>query len=228
MARNTGASGNQQNQPNYPFYDDQDADPFASLDDPFDSDGPDGPDAPNLSVTQRGYDDSAYAEEPTPPGGVPLARSVQPLAPMSDADALATLATEDDDERALTPERFDREERRPVVSSSRWLPPESPEDEWRTNTMRAITGKQQALRPRRKRTLPAPRRFRRPSPIRSGFLLVITIVLVILGIIGSVDLGRQVYQYVHTLQHPTVVPHHQKTPKPIPTQAPTATATPAS
>lgn len=154
-------------------------------------------------------------------------RPNDPLYDDQDADALAALATEDDDGRAFTPERI-AQERNPVVSSSRWLPPESPEDEWRTNTMRAITGKRKALRPRRKRALPTPRRFRKPAPIRSGFLLILTAILVVLGLVGSVELGREAYQYVHTIQHPTVAPHHQPTAKPRPTQAPTATATPSS
>lgn len=112
-----------------------------------------------------------------------------------------------------------REPMAPEISSSRWLPADEAENAWRTGTMRAITGKHRAVRPRT-RPLPSPKRFRRAAPVRSGFLLVLTIALVIAGTIGAVDLGQQAYRtYQQSRPHVTVTPapHHA---------TPTLTATP--
>ncbi|HLY31245.1 MAG TPA: hypothetical protein VKQ36_09455 [Ktedonobacterales bacterium] len=208
MLRDAGASGDQADLPNQTPMDDDDAydDPFADFED-VDTYPPD-----SFAAYHR-----SYVESPTPPMGV------TPPQRLSDADALAALATEADDGRDLAPAWRVQDERRPVVSASRWLAQESPEDVWRTGTMRAITGKRQAARPpQKKRTLPQPRRFRKPAPIRSGFLLIVTVALGVLALIGSIDLSWQAYHYIHTLQQPTTNPTHPKTPHPAPTTTPSS------
>lgn len=115
------------------------------------------------------------------------------------------------------------DDERPTVEHRSWL---KQDDYWQRTTYTAITGRHtRAARPTR--PLPRPRRFRRPSPVRSAIVLALTLALIVLIPLGVVVAQREAQAHIQLpssipgLTEPT--PTHTPRPTVTPTVKPTAT-----
>ena len=109
---------------------------------------------------------------------------------------------------------------RPTVEHGAWL---KQDDYWKRTTYVAATGRQTASAPA-SRPMPRPSRFRKPAPVRSSFLLLLTLALIVLIPLGV--LAAQRYGEAHIklptniLNIPGIVQPH------TPTSVSTRTTTP--
>ncbi len=142
------------------------------------------------------------------------------VAPLPAASALErAIAIEISDE---TPDDADE---RPTVETQAWL---KKDDYWQRTTYIAVTGRHTAAAPQT-RPLPRPRRFRRPSPLRSLLILALTVALIVLIPIGVVIAQREATTHIKLpnsipgLSQPTATHTATHTPTPTATIKPTAT-----
>jgi hypothetical protein len=125
----------------------------------------------------------------------------------------------------ISAERLDGDAERPTVESAAWL---KQDDYWKRTTYIAVTGRQTAAAPHT-RPLPRPRRFRRPSHIRSMLVLALMLALIVLIPVGVVVAQREASARIKLptsipaipgFSQPTVAPTHAPTTTPV---KPTAT-----
>ena len=106
---------------------------------------------------------------------------------------------------------------RPTVGRQDWL---KQDDYWQRTTYIAVTGRHSRL-PNRTRALPRPRRFRKPTPLRSALALALTLALIVLIPMGVVMAQREAQTHIKL---PTSIPGLTE-PTPTHTPHPTVTAT---
>lgn len=138
--------------------------------------------------------------------------TVQRTAPATFATR-ATSALTDTDE--IVDEVLDDDDDRPTVEHQAWI---KQDDYWQRTTYIAITGRQTASAPHT-RPLPRPRRFRRPAPLRSAMILLLTLALIVLIPIGVVLAKQEAESHIKL---PTSIPGLTQ---PTPTHIPVATST---
>jgi len=114
----------------------------------------------------------------------------------------------------------------PTVAHQSWL---KQDDYWQRTTYTAITGRHtRSAQPTR--PLPRPRRFRRPSPMRSAVVLALTLALIVLIPLGVVVAQREAQAHIQLpSQLPNIPGLAEPTHTPRPTVSPTVkpTTTPA-
>ena len=106
----------------------------------------------------------------------------------------------------------------PTVGRQAWL---KQDDYWQRTTYIAVTGRQSRL-PRTTRALPRPRRFRKPTPLRSGLTLALTLALIVLIPMGVVMAQREAQTHIKL---PTSIPNIPGLVEPTATHTPHPTAT---
>jgi hypothetical protein len=114
----------------------------------------------------------------------------------------------------------------PTVAHQSWL---KEDDYWQRTTYIAITGRHTRVA-QPTRPLPRPRRFRRPSPVRSVVVLALTLTLIVLIPLGVVVAQHEAQAHIQLpaglpsipgLTEPTHTPRPTITPTVKPTTTPT-------
>jgi hypothetical protein len=151
----------------------------------------------------------------TPPdaetGASPSSPDAEPVLPAAANEEQADRAASEQ----LGPDMGDR----PTVAHQSWL---KEDDYWQRTTYTAITGRHTRVA-RPTRPLPRPRRFRRPSPVRSAVVLALTVALIVLIPLGVVVAQREAQAHI---QLPSSLPTIPGLTQPTPTHTPRPTVTP--